>query len=1132
MPRSRKRRVRLTLLLGPLVFLFLFLIVGGRVTRQQLDVEGNVQRRIIPQLEKELGVDIEIGRIESDYFSRVVLHDVVVGRNPKLPIGALLRAKTVYVNLDLIGLVQHRDDPLSALRSILIDAPQAYVQRDARGRLNWEKLFSRRPAGPASVWTGSVTLRAGRVWYEDEGIRNGRGQILVADATGANASARFYGADPTSLKLSIARTFIGAARVPIDNIYVAGNVSAATATNPAWLALDAQWPSAPVALLAEYAAPREAQIQGGTVGGKVQLAFDAGQPSALQWVANGNLALRNVSGRARAVLDPTTHKPLQIVNANGPVAFNNLAFSTTGLTLSAMGSPLRIAGTAALQKNPNKPDAPGLFDATSTVFDLRAESASLDTNRLAMLLPRGTVFSGGRSRATSRISGNLQAMRISSVINTPQFSFRHAQGNLRGTLLKSTVDFAGNLQSGRAVTKFEIPGFNGGASGAGSFAGKGLSGTLRLAGDLSGATTRGKAIAQFSVAGFSAAGAPGAGNLVGKGLNGTLQLTGNLSDAGTRGNGVAQFSADNFSSTSSAFGQARGRLNSGIVRFATNGTRSPLSADVSISDFAARSSRTTRPQYGAARGQSLRLVVATPDFLRSAWSGATYAGGIDPSGINIAALSPDAARQIREAGLRDLGLAEGSVRFAGIGPNLQFRPAQTRLSGAFRLSRAQLQSIALRDISGRFALAGGQWSLADARAGSDFGNFSASLDSQNSGVLSLSAPRVVIGAEQLNPYLAPAGIAVTGDAIGRLQVQGGGASPIRASFNLSLPRSVVRTRATARLASRNVMTLANSTLRGAGTIALGARGTWTFQGSSALYATRATLPAGGLGALRIGGMALPAWLEGSSGQNVRIAASGRVVRTSTGIVPRLQGDIRFARADWPVPASAFRTVSSGATRPALSLGDGRVAFSLGPDGVQLPRITARPLGLSAGAKNRPASLSAHFTTRNGAGPNRAALVGGQILAERIDAAAMQKMLGALIPNASTMPRVSGLAYARIDVTGTLADPRAEVQARLLDGAVTVDGRRVPVDAARADLSFAGTSFSTIPVRELTLWSRGGRLRLNGEATRVTKYNGKTPESGYTLNFDAVANDFRVRDALVLAMASPASAPSAKPSDLI
>jgi hypothetical protein len=141
----RRRWTRAARILAPLVVVALLLLAGAQYVRQSVDVERVVRQQIIPRLEEQIGTRIEVGRVESDYISRVTLHDVVIGRDKRSPLGALFQVKSAVLDLDIISLALKRSDALTALRRVVLNSPQVVLQRDARGALNWAKLFKRGP---------------------------------------------------------------------------------------------------------------------------------------------------------------------------------------------------------------------------------------------------------------------------------------------------------------------------------------------------------------------------------------------------------------------------------------------------------------------------------------------------------------------------------------------------------------------------------------------------------------------------------------------------------------------------------------------------------------------------------------------------------------------------------------------------------------------------------------------------------------------------------------------------------------------------------------------------------------------------------------------------------------------------
>ncbi len=1121
-PRSARAARWLT----PPLLLAIFLLAGAGYIRQRLDVEGEVRRHVLPALQKQLGTRIEVGRIESDYLSRVTLHDLVIGRNAALPVGALLRAKTVRLDLDLIGLALRRaplaDNPLLALRRARLVEPQIYVERDAQGRLNWQRLFGKDQTASRARWSGTVEVRGGRAWIFDRSVRAASGQFLVAEARDVNGQAVFNGQAATTFAAQLPELFLGAPSLPaqrsrLRNVSLRGEAGADGQS----AALDVRWPSAPAPLLADYLfARREVVAHAGTIGGEAQIAWNTAAPFNQQLLIAGNLELRGVTGFIAALAEPGAPsnasagalrddsrnatpdetsgarplrrtRPLLLQNINGPLSFSNGAFATSNLSLRALDTPLRLAGSLAL------PDAPSArttqVSATAKsgtrremlrlpVFDVTARSEAFDTMRLSRLWSGPLAVQGGRARGTVRAWGDTQRARISADVTLPDFALRHPQGGVlsgpllraivqtdssgragrvqlragdfswrqaqagtvRGRRLQTSADFAQGPRGARVNAAFDTLNFDA-RRGSDWMNGQSLRGTLRFAGS----NRTSETFATFAASGLAAryarhslrarelrgtlryaagsrsgldavlsaphfawtqtssgpAGTTRSGDttLSGRLRRGQVHLTGGAGTDFLRASRVvAAADIAGFSAREPRLGAWRGESLRGRVRLNNAGAATPDFADVSLSRFTAHAaSGAAALRYGVLRAQMMRVVAqqsevstgaAQTRVASSGWQGAAAVAGLDAGALDLAALSPEAARRVRNA-----GTLTGSVRFASAGSS------NPSAAGAFRLTRATIEEQPLRDIRGRAQLNDGVLRLTDVRAQSNLSALAAdaSFDLRSgASALSLRAPRVALNARQINPYLASMGIAVDGTATGRLVVAAGGArrvddkasarsglaraassrdesdargsEPVTVSFDLALPRTGIRSlnnslnntreqSSGGAAGARRVLMLGNSRLRGSGALLQESGGRWRFTGDAALFAARAEVPRD---ATQIAGVVVPAWLRGSRLQNTRIAARGSIARGAAGVVPRIAGTVEIAQAVMPLPVAvparmvAGRAVSNRsspkvellkreASRRDFSWRDARAIFQLAPQGLEVPRFFARAMDLSA-----------------------------------------------------------------------------------------------------------------------------------------------------------------------------------------
>ncbi|RYG74147.1 hypothetical protein EON80_02675, partial [bacterium] len=186
LPAGRATRGVTMLVVGALT-----LVCGRWYFGQRVNLGGEVERilrsQFIPGLEKQLGAKVEIGTVETDLLGRVVVNDVVIGRDAKLPTGALAKIAKVTVSVDLPGLVLRRAGIVDAIRSVALDQPQVYVRRDKSG-INWAKMIKSEGKGEKIEWTGRIAVIDGRVYYLDTALPSASGKPLIMDARGVDAT--------------------------------------------------------------------------------------------------------------------------------------------------------------------------------------------------------------------------------------------------------------------------------------------------------------------------------------------------------------------------------------------------------------------------------------------------------------------------------------------------------------------------------------------------------------------------------------------------------------------------------------------------------------------------------------------------------------------------------------------------------------------------------------------------------------------------------------------------------------------------------------------------------------------------------------------------------------------------------
>jgi hypothetical protein len=1134
--------------LAPFVIVALFIVSARRYAMQSLDVEQVVRGEIIPQLERELSKDIEVGRIETDWFSRIRIHDIVVGRDRRNPLGALLQAKSAEIAIDPVGLALKRLTPLEAVQGITLDRPQIYVRRDERGRLNLMELVKKRSGPPGARWAGYLRTANGRIYAEDVSFRSATGRRLIADAHDVNVDLVLNGDGPANLKVLLPRTFLANEPQPIRNIALAGDID----VDGKWALANVTLPSISGPLLADYAFRRnEAVISQGTLGMRVQIGHDAAASVGAQWLARGTLSAQNISGYARAVREPNTNQALRIANLSGALRFDNSSVFTNGITVTALNSPWRLAGGVSLRDSllvqTRQPIRP--------IFDMNVATTGADTARLLRLLPSNVArqirLTAGRSRGNVRLRGGLNEpqiggewtlpnvqlqttnagrVRLASLstrfqtrvelrnnrfaaanghisLSTPGLTFAAAGSNARGGLL-STLEFSARQQNRALIARgkgtFALNNFAGGASTATARAN-----SLRGNFNLSHNANRSEFVSNFGAQGLNFAAARN-GNASAGNLRGTVRAT--LDGARTRG--ILSVRSSDFAANAPRLVSAQaGAFEAGLWFNGNPQNNLQVGTSAVLRGVTARST-----QYGTARGDALQLAarsdrLALSRLSQARWSGAVSFDDLNIGNLNFARLSPQAAQQIQSVGaisgnarFTDLALAELSNR------GRSRADALPEMSGQLRVANARIAENTVRDARATFALNNGVLRVRGAQAQSEAGALLADIETTLGGgpsSVSFSAPRLVLDAARINPYLASTGLQATGRVVGRLSVRnvGNALNAFQTEFDMQLPAGQVRTldysqrapEANQRqlLAPNQTLQVNGARLRGSGLARLGDNNAVRFAGNTLITASSARVLSAGT---RSTAPALPAWLSGSTIQNLSLQARGGVARTSRGIQPEVRGTIRLGRVVLPTLPSARgqSPLAAQGTQPVLT--NITAEFdSQQPRGVQvqIPRVA---MNIGSGR------VDGHLTVRSNGG------LGGQLLASKLNAGDLQRWIGNDFAAFSgtrrptpTSPDVAvrGSLFARVDLAGTVSQPSADVQARLLNGSIGTRGATVPVDSARADVDLQWPLPRTIPVENFVVWSRGGRLAVNGEVTQQART--------WNLDLNATVNGFRLRD---------------------
>jgi hypothetical protein len=408
----------------------LLLVCGRWYFGQRVNLGGQIERvlrsQFIPQLEKQLGAKVEVGSIQTDLLGRVVVNDIVIGRDGNLPTGALARATRVTISLDLPGLVLRRAGAVESIRSVVLDQPQVYLRRDKTG-LNWAKMFKGDKKGPKIEWTGRVSVIDGRVYYLDTAVPSASGAPLLVDARGVDATVDALVGAPYSFKARSRQPLFGARQTRLNEISSQGSIDSDFKHGLAGMSATAL----PLPLVGDFAFPRkDVIVRGGLASGNVQISLgDAGISP------HGSLVVTGGAVTVNSFLEPNSTRPLRVDALTGPMQFVGTALSTSGASLRTLDANFTVAGAAALGNT--APQTP--------VFDLDVATRALPLARLQSFLPatiRQTNFSSGPTSLNAHLSGTSSRISATGALDAPGARIVDTKKGLRASFSALHTVFA------------------------------------------------------------------------------------------------------------------------------------------------------------------------------------------------------------------------------------------------------------------------------------------------------------------------------------------------------------------------------------------------------------------------------------------------------------------------------------------------------------------------------------------------------------------------------------------------------------------------------------------------------------------------------------------------------------------
>lgn len=419
---SRRRNVRITvaaifrltsveqgppagIVLASRVFSLLYLLCLGAALLLTAGIalftanRQDLYRRVaLLQLRGALLRDVRVGEVRLDPAKGVLeITDLAVAdpTQPKLP---FIAARRATVRFSPSRLLIRPLQPLSAVRSVQLEAPFLYLARNRAGRWNFQDLLERPRRKKTDDFLGEIRLEDGQVVYRDargwkpawvsidEHLVGVRGRII-------RSSAKFY---PFRLEATVRSG-------KVRTLGIGGSFRLGPGRGECQLHLG----RLQLAYLQKYF-PRgfPVTLEGGEADGRVQLVLN--EDARHRWESTMTLLadVRNARGRLRLL-----ERSWPFVAERGQLALGSNVLELTGVQVTTAGLPVTIDGTISN------------FTRPALALLLRTERA--DAARLCAVIP-GLSLPGMRVRGLAtgwaQLTGGANAVRVTGHVTGPSLA--------------------------------------------------------------------------------------------------------------------------------------------------------------------------------------------------------------------------------------------------------------------------------------------------------------------------------------------------------------------------------------------------------------------------------------------------------------------------------------------------------------------------------------------------------------------------------------------------------------------------------------------------------------------------------------------------------------------------------------
>jgi len=370
-----------------LLILLVLVVVGGigavYLAGQSRWARAQLRAVIAEQLAQRTGREVQVGAVEGNLLSGVVINDLAIAAGEHLADGVVLAAERIRVDYDLFAIIRGRP-PLACIPRVEIDRAYADVARDEQGIINLTQIFlppePPRVIPPEERFRGQVVITSSVLDLHDEAAPTHDGRPLELRLTDVSGEVLISQYGPLYVHLEAGSTNQRFAAAELD-------VRADTATNTFAVdgklrGVDAPW------WYEQFVRSPGFDLTGGTIDGRftVWWGIDPESSRGLDYFASATV--KDATARVAALRGPVRFDARASVTPAG-ANIQTLSGTWEGASVQATGS---------------------LFDWSDLTVDLTARVSNLAPESVLELLPPNSHQAVNLLGDAGRLNADLQVI--------------------------------------------------------------------------------------------------------------------------------------------------------------------------------------------------------------------------------------------------------------------------------------------------------------------------------------------------------------------------------------------------------------------------------------------------------------------------------------------------------------------------------------------------------------------------------------------------------------------------------------------------------------------------------------------------------------------------------------------------